>query len=65
MICQRSTISGSKQLQSGRQRQAAGDALHLLLHQRLGLAARIGVRRDQQVLEDLLLRRLDQRLVDA
>ena len=37
-----------RQLHARRQRQAAGEALHLLLHQRLGLAARVGVRGDDR-----------------
>src|SRR5262245_55437115 len=40
----------SEQFQAGRQRQAAGDALHLLLQQRLGLAPRVGVGRDDEIL---------------
>src|ERR1700755_1699226 len=45
-------ISGATptELEAGRQRQAAGQRLHLVLHQRLGLAARVRVGGDQQVL---------------
>src|SRR5208283_5135765 len=50
----------SKQLQPGRQGQSAGQALHLLLQQRLGLAARLAAGGDDQVLDDLLLLRLEQ-----
>src|ERR1700693_6325883 len=49
-----------EQLQAGRQRQTAGDILHLLLHQRFGLAARIRMSRNDEVLDDFLLLRLDQ-----
>ena len=35
-----------------RQRQAAGQAFHLVLHHVFGLAAGVGVGGDQQVLED-------------
>ncbi len=45
----------------GRQAEAAGQRLHLLLHRRFGLAARIAERGDQQILEHLALFRLHQR----
>jgi hypothetical protein len=53
-------ISGSKQLHAGRQRQSAGQALHFLLHDRFGFAARVGMRRYDQILDDLRLVRLEQ-----
>ena len=59
------TFSGLEQLHSGRQRQAAGQALHFLLHDRFGLAARVAVRSHDQVLDDLGLVRLEQRGVEA
>ena len=64
MICQRSDERCSKQLEAGRQRQPAGEALHLVLHHRLRLAARVRMRGDEQVFDDLLLLRLEQRVVD-
>src|SRR5262245_21854726 len=54
----------SEQFQAGRKRQAAGDGLHLVLQQRLGLAPRVGMGGHDEVLHDLLLRRLHQRVVD-
>src|ERR1051326_6311820 len=50
MCANRRVKANSKQLQSRRQRQASGQRLHLLLHDALGLAARVGVGRDQEVL---------------
>src|SRR6516165_3899814 len=49
----------SEQLQARRQRQAAGQALHLFLQDRLGLAACVGMRGHDQILEDLRLVRLE------
>src|SRR5262245_12445319 len=54
----------SKQLQSRRQRQPAGEAFHLLLHHGLRLAPRIRVSRDDQVFDDVLFFRLEQGGVD-
>jgi len=54
----------SKQLQPRRQRQAAGERLHALLQKRFELAPRVRVRRDDQVLDDVFLVGLEQRLVD-
>src|SRR5437763_15365613 len=55
---------GLKQLHPRRQRQAPGDGAHLVLHQHLDFAARVGVGGEDEVLDDLLLGRLDKRLVD-
>src|ERR1700716_2276786 len=44
-----------EQLQPGRQRQAARDSLHLLLQKDFRLAARIRVRRNDEILDDFLL----------
>ena len=46
-------IAASEQLQPGRQRQAAGEALHLLLHEPLDLALASVVGGDDEVFEDL------------
>src|SRR4051812_33067042 len=54
----------SEQLHAGRQRQAAGKALHLVLQHRLGLATAVGMGRDDQIFDDLLLVRLEQGVVD-
>src|ERR1700740_2843342 len=40
---------------SRRQTEPAGERLHLLLHRRLGLAARVGERGDHEILDDLAL----------
>src|SRR3954447_711360 len=60
------TLRGSrlKQLQARRQRQAPGQAFHLVLHDLFGLATRVGVSGNQQVFQDFLFARLDQRVVD-
>src|SRR5260370_11762248 len=61
------TASGqtrSKQFHPGWQRQTSGNALHLFLQQRLGLAPRVGMCRDDKIRHDLLLRRLHERIVD-
>src|SRR6187402_2285895 len=47
-----------------RQAELAGDGLHLLLHRDLGLAARIVVRGNQEILEDLDVLGLDQGWID-
>src|SRR6186713_1586161 len=54
-----------RQLEAGRQAEAAGQRLHLLGHGLLGLAARIGMRGDDQVLQDLALVGLQQRRIDG
>src|SRR5271155_1916297 len=66
MTCSRFLIrnSAARRAERGPQRQAAGDRLHLLLHHRLGLAARIRVGGDDQILDDLAVGRLEQALVD-
>src|SRR3954462_760212 len=51
-------ISG--QAQPRRQRQAAGQRLHLLLHCGFGLAARVAHGGDEEILENIALVRLDQ-----
>src|SRR5512141_3388489 len=43
----------SEQLQAGRNRQAAGQALHLLLQQPLDLGLGVGMGGDDEVFEDL------------
>src|SRR5690349_2918774 len=48
----------------GRERQTAGQGLHLLLQQCLGLAPGIRMRGDHEVLDDLLFIRLHQRGID-
>src|SRR6516165_190827 len=55
--------AASKQLQPRRQRQPASERLHALLQQHLELAARVRVRGDDQVLNNVFLVRLEQRLV--
>src|ERR1700733_2687647 len=54
----------SGEAQPRRQTQSAGQRLHLFLHRGFRLAPRVIMRRDQQVLEDFALLRLDQRGVD-
>src|SRR5215469_5364801 len=54
----------SEQFQAGRQRQAAGHGLHFFGEHGLELAPCIGMRGDDQVFEDFLLVRLEQRIVE-
>src|SRR5215470_20024514 len=53
-----------EQLHARRQRQPAGDSLHLLLHQRLGLAPRVSVSSNDEVFDDLPFLGLDQAGID-
>src|SRR6201996_1704219 len=55
-------ISG--EAQPRRQTKSTGQRLHLFLHRGFRLAPRVIVRRDQQILEDFALLRLDQRGVN-
>src|SRR5947209_3931496 len=54
----------SEQFQSWRQRQSAGDALHLLLQQRFGLAPRIGKSSNDEIFQDLLLLSFEEGVID-
>src|ERR1700738_3279768 len=54
----------SAETQPGRQAEAAGQRLHLLLHGSFRLAPRVVMRGHQQVLEDFALVRLHQRRID-
>src|SRR5690348_1490031 len=51
----------SKQFQARRQRQPAGQRLHFFLEHGLELAARVGMRRSDEILENFLLIGLEKR----
>src|SRR5579883_2756444 len=57
-------MSRPSQLEAGRERQATGDLLHLLLHALLDLGARVVGGGDNQVLDHALVVGLEQRGVD-
>src|SRR5215471_5778418 len=54
----------SEQLETGWERQAAGELFHLILQQHFRLAPRVGMGGDDQVLGDLVLVRLPQARID-
>ena len=60
----RDACHASKQFQTGRKRQAAGERFHFLFHHLLDLGLSVIVRGHDQVLEDLRLLGLEQRGID-
>ena len=50
-------VVSPEQIESGRQRQSAGQLLHFFLHHGFGFLLGVGMRGDQQILEDFLFAR--------